>query len=74
MNQVVLHMLDGNYLGRIFECFTDEDIRLSVNLICQDVGVPELNNKQFEILMGDTYYCLGLLCGNIYIGGLESVS
>lgn len=67
-------MAHNAYLGRTFECCNNDEVRLAVNLICQGLGEPELNDKQFEILIGDTYYYLGLGNGNVYIGVLEAVS
>lgn len=73
MNTVVLHLSNDDYLGRTFECCGQDEVRLAVNLICQDVGAPELTDEEFTLLEGDCYHYLGLL-GSIYIGGLESVS
>ncbi len=83
MNQVVLFISNDGYLGRTFECCGDDDIRLAINLICDDLGLDYLSNKQVGEAIEYCEYDISRNCnccgesmegGRILIGGLESVS
>ena len=74
MNQVVFFMSDGCWLGRTFECCGDDEVRLAVNLICQDMSRDQLTDKEFASFLDDQSFHCERAKGCIYMGGIEAIS